>query len=149
MTSFFNDIIMLNAKDYLDTVLDVYVNLVVFIIASALCVASFIINHHKTYTLRTIKQLLRHKATDAENAKTLAELHLFESRSVKWALSRKSQLSDLVKRVGAKEYSYEEYVALQKEKKLPKETIDFAAARFFIPKEKLRVSRSFHQPITF
>ena len=145
MTSFFEDIIMLNAKDYFDSVLNVYVNLIVFIIAAALCASSFVINHHKTYTLRMIKQLLRHKAFDEEGSNTLAELHLLESRSLKWALSRKGQLTNVVKRVGQPEYSYEEYVKLQKEKKLPKEKIDFSTAKFFIPKEKLDRARTIEE----
>ena len=135
------ELIMLNAKDYLEISSDVYINIVVLLIAAALCVASFWINYHKTYTLNLIKQLLRREATSEEKAKTLFELHLDSSRGLKTALSRGGQLTSIVKRAGYTEPTYEEFVALSKEKKKKgkekKEKIDFSAARFFIPEQNV------------
>lgn len=132
----FKDILMLNAKDYFDTVFDIYVNLILLIIAISLCAASFVINNHKTYTVNLIKQLLRRGAHSEDSALTLSELHVSESYSLKRALMRDGRLTDIVKRAGETKLTYEEYRALEKEKRLPSEKIDFNAARFYIPKEK-------------
>lgn len=133
----FKDLILLNAKDYLQISSDVYINVIVLIIAGALCAASFIINYHKTYTLNMIKQLLRREATSEENAKTLAELRLDTSMGLKYALGRSGQLSDVVKRAGYVEPTYEEYLERTKDKKFKEEKIDFSTARFFIPSENV------------
>lgn len=129
------DLIMLNAKDYLDIASDVYINIIMLIIAAALCVASFFINHHKTYTVAIIKQLLRHGATSEEKAKTLSEIHLDKSYSLKAALKRKGQLVTLIKRAGYIEPTYEQYVALSNAKMSLVESFDFKTARFYIPTE--------------
>ena len=123
--SFIKDIIMLNAKDYLDTALDLYINFVVFAIAIVLCVASFVMNHHKSYTYKIIRQLLRRGATNEENAKTLQDLHLDSSKSLKAALIRGGQLASVIKRAGYIKPTYEEYVAEMKAKKHRKESLDF------------------------
>ena len=132
----FQDIIFLNAKDYLGTVCNIHINLILCAIALALCASSFIINYHKTYTLAIIKALLRREATSEESAKTLTELRLSDSIFLKLALSRNGQLTKIVKRVGEPTYTYEEYIALSKKERKGKK-IDFAAARFFIPEENV------------
>jgi len=135
------DLILLNAKDYLNIASDVYINIIMLIIAAALCLASFWINHHKTYTVAIIKQLLRHDATSEEKALTLSELHLADFKSLKRALNRRGQLTAIVKRAGFVEPTYEEYVAQLKEKKHKDEKIDFQVSRFFIPQETLEKAK--------
>ena len=133
-----SELVMLNAKDYLEISSDVYINIIVLLIAAALCVASFWINYHKSYTLNIIKQLLRRDATSPDNAMTLAEIHLSDSRGLKAALSRDGQLTSIVKRVGYSKPTYEEFMALSKEEKKKKaEKIDFQTARFFIPEQNV------------
>ena len=141
----FKDIFFLNAKDYFNTVFDVYVNIIIFILAIALCGAAFVINYHKTYTVNIIRQLLRRGATNEENAKTLAELRLSDSKALKRALSRDGQINTMVKRVGAKSLTYEEYVSLQKAKKPTTEKIDFESARFYISEEGLKRAQKIEQ----
>ena len=131
------DLILLNAKDYLGTASDVYINVALLILAAALSVSSFIINYHKTYTVNLVKQLLRREATSEENAKTLDELHLSDCRALKCALSRSGQLTSIVKRLGYVEPTYEEYMARAKDKKFKAEKIDFTTARFYIPKDNV------------
>ena len=133
----FRDLIMLNARDYLLSAGDVYINLIMLFIALALSVASFWINHHKTYMVEMIKQLLRRNAIGEENAKTLAELHLADSKSLKAALNRRGQLTEIVKRAGYVEPTYEEYVDMIREKKHKEEKIDFAVSRFYIPEQSV------------
>ncbi len=148
--SFLKDIITLNAKDFLPTEMNIYVNVAVFITAFALCCASFIINYHKSYTLLLIKQLLRRNAISDENAKTLRELHLENSRVIKSALNTRGQLTSIVKMQGYKAPTYEEYVASQrvkkrKDRKEKEEKIDFSTARFFIPSEQIDRAKRFQE----
>ncbi len=136
------DFIFLNVKDSFQNVdVDIYINIILYVIAIALCITVFWVSYHKNYTVKMIKQLLRKNALSENGAKTLCELRLSDSRAIKRALSRRSQLSDMVKRVGDTKMSYEEYMALSKAKKLPKDRIDFASARFYIPAEKLDRAR--------
>ena len=140
--SFLKDIITLNAKDFLSTNMDIYVNAAVFIVAIALCCASFLIYYHKSYTLLLIKQLIRRGATSEENAKTLSEMHLENSRAIKSALNRRSQLSAIVKMQGYVAPTYEEYISNQKaksrkERRKAEDKIDFSTARFYIPSDSL------------
>ena len=130
------DIFILNAKDYLDTSCDIPINIIVMIVALALCAASFLINLHKSYTVSIIKALLRKEATSEENAKTLSDLHLGDSFMLKRALSRNGQLTKIVKRAGYREPTYEEYMASLKEKK-KQEKIDFSVAKFFICEDSI------------
>lgn len=128
------DIIFLNAKDYLLTESNIPINIVVLAIGIALSVASIFIYYHKAYTLAIIKALLRREAVGEENAKTLSELHVNSSFALKRALSRKGQLTRIVKRAGYTEPTYEEYMALSKKERRG-EKIDFETARFFIPRD--------------
>lgn len=134
--------IFLNAKDsFQNVVVDIYINIILYVMAIALCITIFWVSFHKNYTVRTLKQLLRRNALSEDSAKTLSELRLSESKAIKRALSRRSQLSDMVKRVGEKKLSYEEYMALSKKKGLTKEKIDFADAKFYIPEDKIDRAR--------
>ena len=147
----FQDIIFLNAKDYLGTVCNIHINLILCAIALALSVASFFINHHKTYNLAIIKALLRKEATTDDTAKTLAEIRLSDSWFLRRALSRNGQLTKIVKRVGAPEYTYDDYMALTNEEKKG-ERIDFSTARFFIPEanvERAKLIREKENPTVF
>ena len=158
----FIDVLMLNVKDYLDTVLDIHINLLILAIALTICVAIFIINYHNSYTVNLLKSLVRHKAYGEESAKTISELRLESPNSIKRALSRSGQLTSIVKRVG--EPRREEITDVSdgssNEEALTDETdssskplinsecdcnsshayekIDFNTARFFIPKDKLQ-----------
>ncbi len=139
--SFIEDLIMLNAKDYLGTVSDLYINIVVFAIAALLCAASFVFNHRKAYNHKIIRQLLRRSATSEEEAKTLKELHLENSRYLKAALMKKGQLTSVVKRAGYSEPTYEEYVSNMKAKRHKEQKPDFDAERFYIPADKVDTAK--------
>lgn len=156
----FRDLFLLNAKDYLGTVADVYINVILLAVAVALCLACLFINYHKTYTVIIIKQILRRGATDEKNALTLSAMRLDGVKGLKAALNRNGQLSRIVRRVGFTQPTYEEYMAMAKERRehrknkdIPKEErkaarreerkaerakIDFSAARFYIPEENLK-----------
>ena len=136
------DLFLINLKDYSNIGIDLEINVLLLFIFLALCVCFFVINHHRATTQLIVKQLTRHEAEDEESAKTLAELGLEGSVSVKWMLRSEGQISKLVGRVGEKTYTYEEYEALMKSKGgVPKENIDLSTARFYVRSEaKERIS---------
>ena len=55
------------------------------------------------------------------------------------------QLARIVSRVGAVKYTYEEYVALQKEKKSDKEEIDFSAAKFYVGESEMQRAKNVYE----
>ncbi len=136
----FDDIkeyLSLNLKDYENIGVDFEINKFLILLAIALSVASFVINLKRMMIFEMIKQLFRRGATSEENAKTLGELGLMDSRGIRRALSSDTQLRRLVSFVGERKISYEEYVALPKEKKKTAEVPDLKTARFYIPESSL------------
>ncbi len=133
LIEFYNKIFNINLSDYENIGGNFPINKILFLITVALCVAYVIIELQKKSSQDVVKQLTRHEANTEESAVTLEEIGLHKAFLVKMLLkSDTSFLSRLVKRVGKVEYTYEEYVELQKAKKLPKETIDFSTARFYL-----------------
>jgi predicted DNA-binding ArsR family transcriptional regulator len=92
-----------------------------------------------------IKQLIRHKATDEDSAVTLNKIGLGEKKGLRGMLAKDNRLTRMVQRVGQKKYTYEEYVAMQKEKRKEVEKIDFSEAKFFIPEENQKKAKHFHE----
>lgn len=136
LEKYINDFLLLDVSKYLKNAPSIKINLFIIAIALGLCIAALIVSYHKIHTLRAIKQLLRHNAKSEEEAKTLKELRLNDSRALKRMLSQGGQLTDVVKMVGKKQYTYEEYTALQKSKELKEEKIDFSVAKFYIAPDK-------------
>ena len=134
---YINDYLLLDISSYIKNSPSIKINLFIVAIAFGLCIAAFMVSYHKINMLRAIKQLFRHNAKSEEEAKTLTELSLNDNRALKRMLSQSGQLTDIVKMIGKKQYTYEEYVALQKSKKLAEEKIDFSVARFYIAKDKV------------
>jgi hypothetical protein len=135
--NFFNNFFWLNLKDYDNIKIDFPINAFLLFLAVAIAVASVIITLYRGGLQKLIKQLTRYLAKDEKNARTLAELGLEKSFIVKLALSREGRLTRLVGRVGETVLTYEEALALSKEKKKSKpERIDFETARFYIRPER-------------
>lgn len=137
---FYNEIFNINLIDYENIGINFPINKVLFAITAVLCVACVLIELQRKCTRDLVRQLIRHEASSEDTAKTLEELGLKAGFFIKRLLNSDSSfLSRLVKRVGKVQYTYEEYVALQKQKKLPKEKIDFHSARFYLDSsEELR-----------
>ena len=136
---------LVNLKDYSNIGFDLYINVIIFALFLGMCVSVFIVFAKKAAMVSAIKQLLRREAFGEENAKTLKELGLLESNAVRRAMSRDGQLKRIVSRVGEIKYTYEEYLALIKAKKLQKERINFDQARFFIKETEINRARSFYE----
>ena len=127
------DLFLINLKDYNNIDIDLEINVLLLFIFLALCVCFFVINHHRATIQLIVKQLVRHNATDEKGAKTLEELGLDGSISVKWMLRSGGQISKLVGRVGEKTYTYEQYKELMKQRGgAPKENVDFTTAKLYV-----------------
>ena len=145
LVKLFKEYLLLNLKDYIPGV-DFPINIFILSVAVGLCLATILITVHRRYTATLIKKLLRYEATSLEGAKSLAELKIKPGIILRAALSRKNgQLADMVKRVGATGYSYDEFVQLQKTKGFREEKINFAEAKFYIDPEKLPRARKINE----
>ena len=126
----------LNLNDYANININFEINKFILLCAVAMCVVSFFINYKRSILADTVKQLLRHNATDEESAKTLGELRLADSRGVRKAIISSAQLRRMITVVGEHRPTYEEYVAAQKEKRKLEEQ-DPLTLRIYVPKEAM------------
>lgn len=131
--NFFKNFFWLNLKNYDNIKIDFPINAFLLVLTLAIAVASIVITLYRGGLQKLIKQLTRFLAHDENNARTLAELGLEKSFIIRLALSREGRLTRLVGRVGETVLTYEQALALSKEKKKQKpEKIDFETARFYI-----------------
>ncbi len=137
MIKFYKKFFLLNLKDYPNIGIDFPINVALFIFFIGIMFVSIVVNFRRSRIELMIRQLKRHNASSEENAKTLKELRL-DNFIFRILLSREGQLTKLVKRVGEKNYSYEEYMALSKKER--DEKIDFENARFFLREEGMERS---------
>ena len=122
----------INLNDYENINFNLEINKVIFGAFCALMVGVVILSIYRGTIRAVMMQLIRHETYSEEDAKTLKELGLGESRTVKRLLSGDNILTKTVVRVGKKKYSYEEYMALSKEERLKNESVDFSTAKFYI-----------------
>ena len=161
---YINDYLSVNLADYENIGVNFEISKFLLIVLIGLCISFFVIDWHRGYMLLAVKKLFRHEALDEASAKTLGELGLDRSFSVRWALSHETRLSKIVKRVGEPEYTYEEYVELEKSLKNRKknkaeaaknadevgtrtqsEKWDFATARFYVNPKRISEAREIEQ----
>ena len=153
LKKYFEDYLSVNLADYENIGINLEISKLLILVLVGLCISFFVIDWHRGYMQLAVKKLFRHEAESEDSAKTLDELGLSKSRSVKWALSHDTRLSKIVKRVGAPEYTYEEYVALMQQKKksgepLWDEKIDFSAAKFYIDQRRVTEARGIAENYT-
>ena len=141
-SKYIKNCLMVDLADYFDIGMHFYINLFLLAIFIAFIGVSFATNHFRRSMYIAVKQLSRHNAVSEESAKTLSEIGLKDNKTVKRFLSGDSQLTAVVLRVGEKRYTYEEYLAAQKKGQIPKETVDFKTARFYLSEKAMpRVKR--------
>ena len=134
---FIKDFFLLNFNQFENIGFSFPIGIFLTSMAAALCAAVFIINYHKRYTCSLLKQLLRHESLDEQRAKTLVALKLDKTLGLKSALSRKGQLTYMVRRVGETTQTYDEYIAASKKRGHKDEKIDFKKACFYIDPERI------------
>jgi len=128
------DFINLNLNDYPNIRINLEINKLLLCILIGSIAATVLISYLRSGMTSLVRSILRRDARTPEKAKTLEELKL-NSLSVKYAITKNQRIIRLVKRVGAKEYTYEEYCALSKNRRFKEEKIDLKEARFYIPEE--------------
>ncbi len=133
--SFYEKYFLLNLKDYPNIGIDLEINKILFCIILGIIAASFIINFIRGTCKSVITKLTRHNSYAEDSAKTLGELKI-NSPLTRYILKTNKRLLSIIKRVGEKSYTYEEYVAMTKEKGYKEEKIDFETARFYIAEDK-------------
>ena len=138
---FIKDFLFLNFNQYENIAINFPVGAVILFLAVSASLLAFYLHFAGSKSYSMYKQLFRHEAFDEGSAKTLSELRLDTSRLLRFLLSSKGELTRLVKRVGEKKLTYEEYIASAK-KKEKEEKINFSEARFYICAEGKEKAKS-------
>lgn len=124
----------INLNEYENININLEINKVILLAFCALAIGVVFLNVYRGNIRLCVSQLLRHGATDKDSAKTLTELGLADSKTVKFLLSRDTLLTKTVAALGEKKYTYEEYKALNKSERKTK--IDFTSEAFYIREGK-------------
>ena len=147
--NFFENYISLNLKDYPALGFNFEINKFLIFLSLGLCIACVFISYTQSTIAIFIKKLIRTEAFSEENAKTLSELGLGESKILKKLIMKDSgAIKKAVSVLGIKKLTYEEYVEAEKAKKEAKKrgesgtsgsvslvSIDFSSAKFYINKD--------------
>lgn len=136
MNNFYKDHFLINLNEYPNIDIDFQISLFLLWITIGVLLATILVSYSRASMSLMIKRLIRHNAYDENSAMTLNELKI-NSLGVKILLMNSSPLTKIVKRVGEKTYTYEEYKELTKNKNFKEEKIDFAAARFYVRDESM------------
>ena len=136
LIEFYNKYFLVNLKDYHNLKLDLEISKVLFCFLLGIIVTMIVINYRASGNIKLIKKLLRHECFNEEAAKTLDELciNTFNSRL---SLTGSGRIKKIIKRVGEKELTYEEYVENLKNKEYKAEKIDFVNAKFYIDENSI------------
>jgi hypothetical protein len=134
---YYEKYLTLNLRDYPNLGVELPINIVILFATVALCSAFVALSVKRRTARGLLGQLMRRGAIGEGGAKTLGELGLLNLRGVRRELSSGGFIASVVKSVGGKRYTYEEYVELEKKKKLPKSLVDFDTERFYIPEDRL------------
>ena len=132
-----NDIILLNLKDFENIGINFYINIFFFIIAFLFCVIAVFLELNRDAMSVMAKQLLRHSAMSPSDAKRLCDLGLDKNKRIRFQLLHKTSLSRLVSRVGAPDITYEDYVKLPPQKRRELDKFDIESAEFYISDENV------------
>ena len=115
---------LLDIYDYFDGALHFYINIFVLLLGVAICVFCFVVTAYTRHTYAVYTQLLRHKAFDEANAKTIDELHLKPTSIIKNTLMRGNHFNKCIRRVGENSEI--------NGTKAPIPKIDFSTEKFYI-----------------
>ena len=149
LKKYIEDYLSVNLKDYSAIGIDLEISKIILIALVAFCIASFAINHHRSFMATTMKKFFRHKAFSEDTAVTLQELGLDSSRSLKHALSSDTRISKIIKRVGAPTLTYEEYRVISRDKeKRGMLSPNFEVDKFYIAEKEMDNAKNIHNNYT-
>ena len=135
MFKFLKDFLSINLNEYENININLEINKVIVVTCFAFVIGVILFDIYRGSIRVMVAQLMRHGAKSEENAKTLKELGLEDTKTckiIKMMLTRDNLLTKVVARVGEKKYSYEEYKALTSEERKENSKIDFSTAAFYI-----------------
>ncbi len=116
----YKNYICVNPDDY-GLGINVEINKVLFFIMLGLCAACIITNYYNSYMRLILKKLFRSEAFGEDNSKSLAFLGLSDNKRILKFLAREGgALKRVVFTAGEKKLTYEEYIAVEKQKKAKK-----------------------------
>lgn len=144
-----NDIILLNLKDFENIGIDFYINIFLFGLAFCICIFSVLFEINRGAISLALKQIIRHGAVGEQNAKTLSDLGLINNKLIKYSLTRKTSLSRMISRVGAPYFTYEEYMKLPPSEKKKIGKFDIASAQFFIQESEVDNANKIYKSYSF
>ena len=126
----YHDFFLINLNEFSNIGLDLEINKILFYFLIGIIVTTIIYNYRTAGNVTLIKRLVRNESFSEDNAKTLDELKI---NTLNTRLAANSvRLKRIIKRVGQKEMTYEEYTAAIKQKGYKEEKIDFSSAKFYI-----------------
>ena len=132
---FYTKYFSINLNQYSNIGIDLELSKILFAFLIAIIVTTIIVNYKRASIITMVKRLWRLEAVSEETAKTLDELKI-NKFNAKLILTSEGRASKMIRRVGEKNYTYEEYTALIKKKGYKEERVDFATAKFYIEPEK-------------
>ena len=135
LKNFWNDIILLNLRDFENIGFDFYINIFLFFVALIIIVYAFFFEYLKGVMQLTVRKLLRQGAIGRDNAKSLSELGLNSNFFVKLILSGGSRFKKTVARIGEPDVSYDDFVKMDKRERKKLYAIDFKTEKFYIAPE--------------
>ena len=110
-----------NLNDYSNIGIDFEINKLLFFVAIGLCAACIFINYYQGNISVLLKKLIRLEAFSEDKSKTLKEIGLADHKPTKnLILKNTGIIKKVVAVVGRKTLTYEEYIALEKQKKTAK-----------------------------
>lgn len=126
----------INLDEYENIGFSLEINKVVLGVCIALVAGVVFLHVFRGNVRLTIVQLMRHGAKCEDDARTLKELGLGDSRVIKRLLSKDNVLTKTVARVGEVKYDYETYVKMDKKARAEAERIDFSVAKFYVKEDE-------------
>ena len=121
----------LNLSEYSSIGIDFPINLFLVAFLIGMLVTIVVVNLLRTVNTQIVKKLLRYEAISEDSAKTIEELQL-NNNLTRLTLSGNGRIKRIIKRVGEKEYTYEEFNEQIKSKEYKEFKIDFRNSKFYI-----------------
>ena len=137
----FKESITINLKDYSSIDIDFPIGYFLLFIFAAFIIATIAINSRRAILHSVTAKLLRHDATNEENAKNLKSLG-FKKSTVKAVLTSGGQFKTIFAIKGAPEYSYEEYTKMIKERGYKESKVDCDNSEIYIRPESLTAAKA-------
>ena len=134
--NFIKEFLFLNLSDYENIGIELPIGAILFGFCIVMIGFTFYYRYQRNAVSAICTRLLRADAVSEEKGRGLGELRLDGSLGVKIALRGGGELGSIVKRVGEKKMSYEEYISATKKRGYKAEKVDFSTALFYIDPDR-------------